>query len=150
MMPPDRHQTSAFSESERCAGQACRRLLGGVWDTVRSLQVLVDEMANKQEQREAQMKEHLEAMETLRAAYIEYNRPLEDRDIRPLSEQTACTNTATNDLTYIEREPSEPTLGLQTNNQPMVLTHTKSKPPRPQKVVNRPGIDSEDCSSDGF
>ncbi len=149
-MPPDRHQTSAFSESERCAGQACRRLLGGVWDTVRSLQVLVDEMGDKQEQREAQTKERLEAMETLRAAYIEYNRPLEDRDIRPLSERTACINTATNDLTYIEREPSEPTLGLQTNNQPMLPTHTESKPPRPQKVVNRPGIDSEDCSSDGF
>ena len=149
-MPPDRHQMSAFSESERCAGQACRHLLGGVWDTVRSLQVLVDEMADKQEQRESQTKERLEAMETLRAAYIEYNRPLEDRDIRPLSEWTASTNLATNDLTYIERVPSEPTFGLQTSNQPTVPTHTESKPPRTRKVVNRPGIDSEDCSSDGF
>ncbi len=107
-------------------------------------------MADKQEQREAQTKEHLEAMETLRAAYLEYNRPLEDRDIHPLSEQTARTNLATNDLTYIERAPSEPTFGLQTSNQPTVPTHTEREPPHPPKVVNRPGIDSEDCSSDGF
>ena len=157
LMDPNRHQTSAFSIAEQCSGGACRRILRGALENLKSLQVLVDEMAAKQEQKVNETEKYLDAMETLSAAYAEFNRPLEDREIRHLSERTAGVSLVPS------HQPTAPTAG-----QPAVLMSTEtvnlattvqrtipsntggSKPTRTQKIVNRPGIDSEDCSSDGF
>jgi len=129
-MNPNRHQTSAFSTAERCSGDACKRLLRGALDTVRSLQVLVDKLGDKQEQRVVQTKEYLEAMETLRSTYIEHNQPLEDRDIRPLSKRTGGVNLVPENQptaqTYPESQWTEG-VNLATADPPMVRANTQTR-----------------------
>lgn len=124
------------------------RILRGALENLKSLQGLVGEIADKQERRVTQTQQYVDAMETLRAACTELNRPVEDQEIRHLSERTAGVGLAPSHQPAVLMRTE--TANLVTRVQTTIPSHTEGKPTRPQKLVNRPGIDSEDCSSDGF